>query len=97
MKTKILSLKYRGLKLIRNRQIFISVITVLLIASAVVVRISMLNSLPVDQAYIDDQTVKLKPVRFDESAIEAMEKLQDSNVRVPDAQLPRNRTNPFSE
>ena len=97
MKTKIAGLRYRGLKLLRNHQVFVALVLVLTVATVVVVRISMLNALPVDQDTIDDATAKLVPVRFDQAAIDKMEELQESNVRVPGAQLPQNRRNPFSE
>lgn len=97
MKTKLTNLRYHGLRVLRNHQTFVVLAAVLLVATVVIVRISMLNSLSVDQDEIDNEAATLVPVRFDQTAIDKMQELQDSNVRVPGAQLPRNRQNPFSE
>lgn len=97
MKTKIAVIRYRALKVLRNHQIFVALVVVLAVTAAVVIRISILNALPVDQNSVDDDTAKLAPVRFDQAAIDKMEELQESNVRVPGAQLPGDRNNPFSE
>ena len=61
------------------------------------IRINSLGNLPVDQQYLDQETAKIKSVKFNEKSIEQIKALNDSNVSLPDTQLPSGRQNPFNE
>lgn len=89
--------KYQLQKLTRSHQAFIVIIIVLLLLLGVFVRINNLGNLPTDKAFMDQELSNVKPVVFNQQAIEQIKALNDSNVAVPTTQLPVNRQNPFSE
>lgn len=97
MKEKISSLKRQLTKLLHGHQAFVVIITVLLVLTAVFLRISSLSNAPIDQNYLNQEVEKVKPVQFNQDAIEEIEKLKDSNINDPGTQLPENRQNPFNE
>lgn len=97
MKLELSKYKYAVSKTLRSHQAFVVLLLVLVVLLAVFIRINTLNNLPVDQTRINQESSKVKPVRFDEDAIKQIEALKDSNVEDPGTQLPGNRQNPFNE
>lgn len=97
MKQKIIKKVQSLRKVLRAHQLFSVTFVFLLILIVMVLRIRHLSDLPPDQGYIDEQLLKTKTVNFNQQAIEDIQALRDSNVSVPDSQLPGNRQNPFSE
>lgn len=97
MTGKFVVLRHRIVKILRNHQIFVTLVVILAVIIAVVVRIGMLNSINTDQSVVDNETSSLKPVKFNQAAIDEMRELRDSNVTIPGTELPGNRQNPFSE
>lgn len=89
--------RYKLQKLFRVHQAFVVIVVVLLVLIGVFTRIMNLNNLPLDQAYLMDQTSELKSVQFNQSAISAIQSLNNSNVVTPGTELPNNRQNPFNE
>lgn len=90
-------IKYRATRLLRAHQTFVVILITLCILGISFLRVQSLNSIPVDQAYIDDESLHIKTVRFDQEAIEQIKALRDSNVEAPGVNLPGDRQNPFSE
>lgn len=97
MKLQFASYRYRFAKALHSHQTFVIILGVLLVLLGVFLRINGLNSLPLDEAHLKQETEKIKPVRFNEEAIEQIKLLNDSNVDDPGTQLPGNRQNPFNE
>jgi uncharacterized membrane protein (DUF106 family) len=97
MKQKILLIIRRVLKTLRVHRNFALLISVLVIALVVVIRIVILSNAGIDQEYLIENENKVQTVNFREDAIKEIESLRDSNVNVPGVQLPSGRQNPFSE
>ncbi len=97
MKHKLELLNFRIKKVFQSHQAFVVVMILLIVSLAVVLRIRQLDNKPADQAYIEENSLSLKSVNFNQKAIEQIETLRDSNVAAPGTQLPGNRQNPFSE
>lgn len=97
MKSQFAKYRYRFTKVLRSHQAFVVLLGVLSVLLVVFIRINTLSNMPTDQGYLNQEVEKLKPVRFDEEAIEQIRALNDSNVNDPGTQLPSNRQNPFSE
>lgn len=97
MKTQFKRYRLKIAKMLRDHHIFVVLLIVLAVLLAVFIRINTLNSLPLDQARLNQESEKIKPVRFNEGAIEKIKALNESNVADPGTQLPDNRQNPFSE
>ncbi len=97
MKSQFSSISYKFQKLFHEHQAFVVIVTVLLILTAVFLRINTLSNQPLDKVYLDQETSKLKSVRFNEDAVDQIKALNDSNVQDPGTQLPGNRQNPFNE
>lgn len=97
MKQKISRSIYLLKRTLNNHQVFVVLAVVLAVIVAVLARYYMLSSLPIDQAYVDEEVQKVKPVRFDDEAIKQMENLRDSNVGDPGTDLSTSRQNPFTE
>lgn len=97
MKNQLSNYKYRLIKLLHSHQSFVILLAVLLVLLLVFLRINTLGNLPLDQAHLNREAEKIKPVRFNEDAIEQIKALNDSNVADPGTQLPGNRQNPFNE
>lgn len=97
MKGKFNTQIYRLQKIFHNHQTFVVLTAVLLVLTIVFLRIHTLNSMPLDESYLNQETSKIKSVRFNEDAIEQIKALNDSNVKDPGTQLPANRQNPFNE
>lgn len=90
-------LKYRFLKIFQAHQAFVVLVIALFILMAAFFRVQTLTDTPIDQEYIDEASLDIKTVRFNQSAIEQIKSLRDSNVVAPGTNLPQNRQNPFSE
>lgn len=90
-------LKYKFSKVFRIHQTFVILVAVLLLLVVALMRVNLLNDLPVDQTYLNEQSDKIKTVKFDEKAIEEIKALRDSNVASPGTDLPKDRQNPFNE
>lgn len=88
---------YQLSKTLRVHQVFVIVVAVLLVLLAVFIRINELGSMPLDQAHLQQESDKIKPVKFNQEAIEQIKALNESNVSDPGTQLPANRQNPFNE
>ncbi|MFO0971192.1 MAG: hypothetical protein U0520_02460 [Candidatus Saccharimonadales bacterium] len=84
-------------KVMRTHQTFVVLVVVLLVLLAVFIRINELGSMPLDQAYLQQEGEKIKSVKFNEEAIEQIKALNESNVNDPGTRLPTDRQNPFSE
>jgi hypothetical protein len=84
-------------KTLRVHQVFVIVVAVLLVLLAVFIRINELGSMPLDQTYLQQEIDKIKPVKFNQEAIEQIKALNESNVSDPGTRLPANRQNPFNE
>lgn len=97
MKLKLPQLKNRLIKNLHSHQAFAVIVAVLIILLAVFLRISSLSNAPIDQAYLNQEVEKVKPVQFNQNAIKEIEKLKESNIEDPGTQLPQNRQNPFNE
>lgn len=97
MKSSFNSLRYKFSKLFRLHQAFVITVVVLLLLLTVLLRINSLSNKPVDQSYINKKSAELKTVKFDQKAIEKIKTLRESNVAVPQTELPSNRQNPFNE
>ena len=97
MKHQFSALQYKSTKLLHSHQTFVVLVAVLIVLMMVFLRINTLSSIPLDQSYLNQETSKLKSVRFNEDAIEQIKTLNDSNVSDPGTQLPQNRQNPFNE
>lgn len=97
MKSGLTKLTYRVSKMFAAHQAFVVVICVLMVLLAVFMRITTLDNLPIDQDYLTKKTAEVKPVKFNEEAIEKIKALSESNVVDPGTQLPSDRQNPFSE
>ena len=97
MKRKLNRYKLRALKFLHLRQSFVVILVLLFILFAVFVRISMLGSLPLDEAYLNKESSNIKAINFNDEAIEQIKALRESNVTAPGTELPQDRQNPFSE
>lgn len=97
MKQKLARYRYQLAKTFRSRQAFVVVVGVLLVLIATVLRVNSLNNLPVDQNYLSQQTSKIKSVQFNQTAINQIQSLNQSDINTPGTQLPSNRKNPFNE
>ncbi len=97
MKNSLSIYKYKIGKILNSHQLFIVMLVVLLVLLAVFFRINALNNLDVDQRYVDRESANIKTTTFNEEAIEAIKELNDSNVAVPQTELPSSRQNPFNE
>lgn len=97
MKSQFARYRYRFMKVFQNHQAFVVILVVLCVLLAVLLRISTLSSLPLDKNRFNQESAKVKPVRFNEKAIEQIQSLSESNVADPGTQLPSNRQNPFNE
>ena len=97
MKRRIELYRYRALKVLKTHQTFVVLVSILLVLLAVLLRLSALNTIPVDQSYLLQKMNGVKAVKFNRDAISQIEDLNESNVSNPGTQLPTNRQNPFSE
>lgn len=97
MKDVIQRYRYSISKLFHTHEAFVVLIAVLLLMTAVFLRIHSLSSLPPNQAYYDKQVSTIKPVRFNQDAITKIEQLRDSNVANPGTSISTDRDNPFAE
>ena len=97
MRSKLATYKYRLHKTLKSHQAFVVLLGVLLVLLVVFLRINSLNSLPIDQSRLNEESAKITPVQFNEEAIEQIKQLSESNVADPGTQLPGNRHNPFNE
>lgn len=94
---RLKSAKYRFLKILRAHQAFVVLVIVLGILLFAFLRVQTITNIPLDQAYIDDASLDIKTVKFNQQAIEQIKSLRDSNVVAPGTDLSENRQNPFSE
>jgi hypothetical protein len=97
MKSQLPALKRKTQKLLRGHQAFVVLLFVLFVLMGVFLRINTLSNQPLDTTYLNQESSKLKSVRFNEDAIEQIKLLKESNVADPGTQLPLNRQNPFNE
>lgn len=97
MKRQLNNYSYKLQKTFRSRQVFVTIIAVLLVLAAVLFRINALNNIPVNQKYLDAQSSKLQSVRFNEEAVTQIKALNESSAQDPGTQLPTGRQNPFNE
>jgi hypothetical protein len=97
MKLKITRYRYQFSKAFRSHEAFVAIVITLLILIGAVLRVSMLNNLPIDQNYLVKKTNAITSVKFNHEAIEQIQTLNQSNVSTPGTELPSNRQNPFSE
>ena len=97
MQKKFSKFKYKFYKVFRSHQTFVVLVVVLLLLTAVVIRINSLGNIPTDQVYLDKKLGETKSVNFNRDAIEQIKLLNESNVSTPGTQLPTNRQNPFNE
>lgn len=97
MKLKLTKANYKLQKLLHEHQAFVVLVVMLLVLMGVFLRINTLSNQPLDQAYLNQESSKLKSVRFNEDAIDQIKALRESNVIDPGTQLPSNRQNPFNE
>jgi hypothetical protein len=97
MKEKLKKIRFAVTDVFSKHEVFVVLAVLLAVAGLVVFRLSSLSSIEPDQAYIDDQTFSVKPVQFNEEAIEKIEALRDSNVKDLGTQVQEDRQNPFSE
>lgn len=87
----------RIIHLLKAHRIFIVFVGSLLLIMLVLLRVNMLNSMPVDQSYVQNELSSLKKATFNEDVIKKMEALKDSGVTSPGSKENPNRTNPFGE
>lgn len=97
MKSKFTNFQHQLVKVLHNHQAFAVLTAVLFVLTAVFLRISALSNTPIDQSYLNQEIEKVKPVQFNQDAIDEIEKLKESNIADPGTQLPTNRQNPFNE
>lgn len=97
MKQNLQKLQYKFTKFFHTHEAFVVLTLVLVALMAVVLRINYLNNLPADEDYYNQSVSDIKPVTFNQEAIEKIEQLRDSNVDDPGTQLPQDRNNPFTE
>ncbi len=97
MKKKFLDLKKKLSRIFNKHHAFVVLLGLLLLISVVVIRLNVLSSLGPDQGTIDEETEKIKTVNFSEDALEKIQQLRESNVKVPGTDISENRDNPFSE
>ncbi len=97
MKQKLTAFLYKFKRFFKVHQAFVTIIGMLLVIIAVVIRLNMLGNMEPNQAYVDDETTKIKTVQFDQEALGEIQALRESHVTVPGTQLPEGRQNPFSE
>lgn len=81
---------------VRRYSTFIFIISILLIYSFLVVRISVLSQAEPSESAIEEQTNTLKRLKIDQSSIEKIEQLEDQNVGVQSL-FETARDNPFSD
>ncbi|MGK2896204.1 MAG: hypothetical protein ACSLEY_01190 [Candidatus Saccharimonadales bacterium] len=96
-KTNVKADSKRFIRILKNHRFFIVSVGVLLLILVVLLRVTMLNSIPVDQSYIQSELSSLKKATFDEDVIKKMEALKESGVTAPGSQKNPDRTNPFGE
>lgn len=94
---QIRTLQYKLIKTLRAHQVFVVLMITLSVLLVAFLRVQALNNIPVSQDYIDEKLLEIKTVKFNQSAIESIKSLRDSNVIAPGTSLPENRQNPFSE
>ena len=97
MKEKLKTLRFKSSELINKHEVFVVLAILLFISAMVIFRLISMSNIEPDQGYIDDQTISIQPIKFDEDAIEKIEDLRDSNVKDLGTQIQNNRENPFSE
>lgn len=97
MRQQLSLIRYKLAKAFHQHEAFVVIVAVLLVLTGLVLRINALSNVPMDEAYYNEQTSKLKTVNFNQAAIKEIEALRDSNVTDPGTELPSDRTNPFVE
>ncbi len=75
---------------------FLFVVTVLLIYSFLVLRISLLSDPEPDEAAVAEQMSTVKRLRIDQNSINKIEQLEDQNIGVQSL-FEEARDNPFSD
>lgn len=73
---------------------FVFIITILLIYSFLVVRVSLLSDPKPDEAAVEEQINTVKRLKIDQNAINQIEKLEDQNIGVQSL-FEEARDNPF--
>lgn len=94
---RLSSIQYRAGRVLRAHQAFVVLLITLLILLITLLRVQTLNNIPINQTYIEQESANVKTVKFNQSAIEQIKSLRDSNVSAPGTNLPTDRQNPFSE
>lgn len=97
MKQRIAKLQLKALAVLAHRQTFVAVVGLLILASVVIARLTVLSSYEPTEDLIDEKTQTTQLITFNKDAIEAMERLKSSNARAPGTQFQKDRNNPFSE
>lgn len=82
---------------LKTHRYFIVSVAAMVLIILVLLRVITLNSMPVDQGYVDEGLSSLKAATFNDEVIQKMEALKESGARVPGSQDNPNRTNPFGE
>ena len=85
-----------ALKKARVYATFIFIITVLLIYSFLVLRISVLSQAEPSEAEAAEQAVTVKRLKIDQNAIDKIEELEDQNIAVQSL-FQAARDNPFQD
>lgn len=82
---------------LKTHRYFIVSIAAMVLIIMVLLRVITLNSMPIDQGYVDEGLSSLRAATFNDEVIQKMEALKESGAKVPGSQDNPNRTNPFGE
>ncbi len=94
---KMNAIKYGLSKTFRTHQLFVVLVTLLIILIVTVYRVISMTNLSTELSGIDTSSASVKAIKFDEDAIERIRSLRDNNVSNPGVSIPNDRSNPFNE